>query len=69
MSEPQATELELQVERLLERCQQLEQQNRQLLKREQTLKRERNQLQQLRDSTQTKVEALIGRLKAMDSQG
>ncbi|MEH6470687.1 MAG: TIGR02449 family protein [Halopseudomonas sp.] len=67
MSESTPTDLEYQVEQLLSYCQQLQQQNRQLLAREQTLKLERNQLRQTRDVTQKKVEAMISRLKAMES--
>ena len=66
MSESTSTDLEYQVQQLLDLCQQLQQQNNQLRDREQALKLERNQLRQARDATQKKVEAMISRFKAME---
>ncbi|MFT5720445.1 MAG: cell division protein ZapB [Motiliproteus sp.] len=66
MSEPTPTDLEYQVQQLLDYCQQLKQQNSQLRTREQALKLERNQLRQTCDSTQKKIEAMISRFKAME---
>ncbi|MFT6916253.1 MAG: hypothetical protein ACJAWL_002581 [Motiliproteus sp.] len=66
MSQSSPTDLEYQVQQLLDYCQQLKQQNSQLQIREQALKRECNQLRQTRDHTQKKVEAMISRFKAME---
>lgn len=74
MPETSHTDLQQKVEQLLDYCQhlqlqnqQLQQQNRQLSRREQSLKLERNRLLQNRDKTQKRVEAMIGRLKALES--
>jgi len=68
MSEQIFEHLEQQVDRLVERCQQLQNENQKLLKREAEWKSERAQLLQTRDSTRSKVEAMISRLKAMEQQ-
>lgn len=66
MSESTSTDLEYQVQQLLDYCQQLQRQNSQLRVREQALKLERNQLRQAREVTQKQVEAMISRFKAME---
>jgi len=68
MSEQIFEHLEQQVDRLVERCQRLQNENQKLLKREAEWKSERAQLLQTRDSTRSKVEAMISRLKAMEQQ-
>lgn len=67
MSEAPPKDLQHSVEQLISYCRQLEQQNQQLKKSEQALKLERNRLLLVRDKTQKRVEAMISRLKAMES--
>ena len=73
MSEQIFEHLEHQVDRLIERCQhlseenqQLQQENQKLLERETEWRSERARLLQARDNTQSRVEAMISRLKAME---
>ncbi|MCP4597098.1 TIGR02449 family protein [Neptuniibacter sp.] len=66
MTEHYFTALEQKIDQLLERYAQLEQENKQLRERERLLKEERAQLAQLNEQTQTKVEAMIMRLKSLE---
>lgn len=66
MSENALQRLELQIDRLLQRCQMLEAENLRLQQRETSLVAERAQLLQVRDSTRAQIEAMISRLKAME---
>ena len=68
MSEQTFEHLERQIDRLIERYHNLQDENEKLLKRELEWKTERAQLLQTRNSTQSKVEAMISRLKAMEQQ-
>ncbi|MEH6649670.1 MAG: DUF904 domain-containing protein [Motiliproteus sp.] len=67
MSETPQNNLHHSVEQLISYCQRLELQNQQLKTSEQALKLERNRLLLVRDKTQKRVEAMISRLKAMES--
>jgi len=58
--------LDQQLDRLIAHCRQLEQANRQLRERENQWRTERMQLLRQRDATQSKVEGMITRLKAME---
>jgi cell division protein ZapB len=66
MSDPFLQELEAQVEKLIERCEQLDSANQQLRDRESTWRSERSQLTQAQDATQVRVEAMINRLKSLE---
>ena len=68
MSEQTFEHLERQIDRLIARYHNLQEENEKLLKRELEWKAERAQLLQARNSTQSKVEAMISRLKAMEQQ-
>ncbi|WP_415882770.1 TIGR02449 family protein [Neptuniibacter sp. SY11_33] len=66
MTEHYFNALEQKIDQLLERCEQLNQENIQLRAREQQLKEERAQLVQLNEQTQSKIQAMIMRLKALE---
>lgn len=67
----QAVEMELKrlerrVEELVAVCRQLKEENRSLRQRQDTLMVERASLMQKNEQVRTRVEAMIGRLKAME---
>ncbi len=66
MSESPLETLESKIDHLLDYCRRLERENQRLLQRERSLLAERSQLLQTRDSTRAKIEAMIGRLRAME---
>jgi len=66
MTEHYFNALEYKIDRLLEHCARLEQENKQLRDREQHLKEERAQLIQLNEQTQSKITAMIQRLKNLE---
>ncbi len=66
MTEHYFNALEQKIDQILERCAQLEQENSQLREREQLLKEERAQLAQINEQTQSKIKAMIMRLKALE---
>ena len=66
MTEHYFIALEQKIDQVLERCQQLEHENQQLKERERTLKEERAQLTRLNEQTQSKIEAMIVRLKSLE---
>jgi cell division protein ZapB len=66
MSDPFLQELEAQVEKLIERCEQLDSANQQLRDRESIWRSERSQLTQTQDATRARVEAMINRLKSLE---
>lgn len=66
MNEHYFNALEQKIDQILERCTQLEQENLQLREREQLLKEERAQLTQINEQTQSKIKAMIMRLKALE---
>lgn len=66
MTEHYFNALEQKIDQLLEHCEQLNQENIQLRAREQQLKEERAQLVQLNEQTQSKIQAMIMRLKALE---
>ncbi|MDO6514917.1 MULTISPECIES: TIGR02449 family protein [unclassified Neptuniibacter] len=66
MAEHYFDALEKKVDQILERCTTLERENAQLREREQTLKEERAQLTQINEQTQSKIKAMIVRLKALE---
>ncbi len=68
MAAPLFEHLEHQLDQLIKRCESLQHENQQLLRRETEWKSERARLLQARDSTQSKVEAMISRLKAMEHE-
>lgn len=66
MTEHYFTALEQKIDQILEHCQQLEQENKTLKERERVLKEERAHLTQLNEQTQSKIEAMITRLKSLE---
>lgn len=66
MTEHYFNALEQKIDQILDRCAQLEQENMQLRDREQLLKEERSQLAQINEQTQSKIKAMIMRLKALE---
>lgn len=66
MSEHYFNALEEKIDQILVRCSRLEQENQQLRERERHLKEERAQLIQTNEQTQTKIEAMIMRLKSLE---
>ena len=66
MTEHYFNALEQKIDQLLQHCAQLEQDNKTMLEREQLLKAERAQLIQQNEQTQSKIEAMIMRLKALE---
>ena len=66
MTEHYFNALEQKIDALLARLEGLEQENSLLREREKLLKEERAQLTQLNDQTQSKVKAMIMRLKALE---
>lgn len=66
MTEHYFNALEQKIDQILQRCDQLEMENEQLKEREQVLKEERAQLVQLNEQTQSKIKAMIMRLKALE---
>lgn len=66
MTEHYFNALEQKIDQLLQHCAQLEQDNKKMLEREQLLKAERAQLIQQNEQTQSKIEAMIMRLKALE---
>lgn len=68
MTEHYFNALEKKIDRIIDRYAQLELENTQLREREHQLKEERAQLMQLHDQTQTKIKAMITRLKALEQK-
>lgn len=66
MTEHYFNALEQKIDQLLQHCAQLEQDNKKMFEREQLLKAERAQLIQQNEQTQSKIEAMIMRLKALE---
>ncbi|KXJ51167.1 TIGR02449 family protein [Neptuniibacter pectenicola] len=66
MAEHYFDALEQKIDQILERYTALEQENAQLREREQALKEERAQLTQINEQTQSKIKAMIVRLKALE---
>lgn len=66
MTEHYFNALEQKIDQILDRCAKLEQENMQLRDREQLLKEERSQLAQINEQTQSKIKAMIMRLKALE---
>ena len=66
MTEHYFNALEQKIDQILDRCQQLEQENVQLKERERLLKEERAQLALQNEQTQSKIEAMISRLKSLE---
>lgn len=66
MNEHYFNALEQKIDQLLAHCEQLTEENSQLRAREQQLKEERAQLVQLNEQTQSKIQAMIMRLKALE---
>jgi cell division protein ZapB len=66
MTEHYFNALEQKIDQILDRCAKLEQENMQLRDREQLLKEERAQLAQINEQTQSKIKAMIMRLKALE---
>ena len=58
--------LESRLDELVEVCSQLKSENRSLMERQDTLTSERAQLLQKNEQVRTRVEAMIGRLKALE---
>ena len=61
--------LEKRVDALVQVCDQLQDENRSLKQRQDTLTAERATLLQKNEQVRTRVEAMIGRLKAMEQGG
>lgn len=61
--------LEKRVDALVEVCDQLQNENRSLKQRQDTLTVERSSLLQKNEQVRARVEAMIGRLKAMEQGG
>ena len=61
--------LEKRVDALVHVCDQLQDENRSLKQRQDTLTNERATLLQKNEQVRTRVEAMIGRLKAMEQGG
>lgn len=66
MSEHLFNALEHKVDQLIARLNELEKENLRLRESEQRLKDERTQLMQLNSQTQSKIEAMISRLKSLE---
>jgi cell division protein ZapB len=68
MSNEQFTSLEHQIDQLIYHCAQLEKENASLRSKESSWIRERDKLVEKNDMARRKVEAMIERLKAIESQ-
>lgn len=69
MFEKELKRLEKRVDALVEVCDQLQDENRSLKQRQDTLTAERATLLQKNEQVRARVEAMIGRLKAMEQGG
>ena len=69
MFEQELRRLEKRVDALVEVCDQLQNENRSLKQRQDTLTAERATLLQKNEQVRARVEAMIGRLKAMEQGG
>jgi cell division protein ZapB len=69
MFEPELKRLEKRVDALVQVCDQLQDENRSLKQRQDTLTAERATLLQKNEQVRARVEAMIGRLKAMEQGG
>ncbi|WP_166263323.1 TIGR02449 family protein [Marinobacter caseinilyticus] len=66
MEQPELQALADKLDRLIERCQKLEQDNAALRELQDDWNRERSQLNQKNDLAKNKIEAMIGRLRALE---
>ena len=66
MTESYFNALEQKIDQILERYSKLEAENQQLRERERLLKEERAQLSKINEQTQSKIEAMITRLKSLE---
>ncbi|WP_299182165.1 TIGR02449 family protein [uncultured Neptuniibacter sp.] len=66
MTEHYFNALEQKIDQMIQRCDQLERDNAKLREREQLLKEERAQLIHTNEQTQSKIKAMIMRLKALE---
>ena len=69
MFERELKRLEQRVDALVQVCDQLQDENRSLKRRQDTLTAERASLLQKNEQVRARVEAMIGRLKAMEQGG
>jgi cell division protein ZapB len=69
MFERELKRLEKRVDALVQVCDQLQDENRSLKRRQDTLTNERANLLQKNEQVRARVEAMIGRLKAMEQGG
>ncbi|RZU99578.1 TIGR02449 family protein [Spiribacter vilamensis] len=65
----QADRLERRVERLIQLCEQLRDENRVLLRTQESLNAERAALLEKNETARARIEAMIGRLKALEQDG
>ncbi len=66
MEQPELQALADKLDRLIERCQKLEQDNASMRELQDDWNRERAQLMQKNDLAKHKIEAMIGRLRALE---
>ncbi len=66
MEQPELQALADKLDRLIERCRELEQDNADMRELQDNWNRERAQLIQKNDLAKTKIEAMIGRLRALE---
>lgn len=68
MPETELQKLEAKIDQLLERCAHLVSENKGFKQREAEWQRERTRLIEKNDLARTRVEAMIGRLKSLESE-